>query len=272
MTVQYENDLVDRLPQTFSAIQEGISRQLHTGCQLYVSHAGSVVVDCGIGQSFPGQPMTADTINPWLSAGKPLTAAAILQQWERNRLGLDDPVSKFLPQFSVGGKERVTIRHLLTHTGGFRNVETGWPDVTWDETIRRICEATIEPNWIVGRTAGYHTSTSWFILGEILSCLSGYSYAEAMHRELFAPLGLVDTWAELTPAQKETYLHLIAAWKNNQVQEPVVAPKYRYLFITLDVHIIQARECAIKLFLFYGYFSTMIINNHLSTPPPPFLF
>ena len=190
-----------RLPKTLSVIREGIERKLHTGCQLYVSLQGTVVADVGIGQSSPGQPMTADTINLWLSAGKPLTAVAILQQWEQERLRLDDLVTRFIPEFAAGGKDRITIRHLLTHTGGFRNVETGWPEVHWDETIRRICATPIEEDWIVGRTAGYHTSTSWFVLGEILSRLTGRPFPEAIQFELFEPLGLMETWAAFTPGQ-----------------------------------------------------------------------
>jgi CubicO group peptidase (beta-lactamase class C family) len=199
--VSSENDMEQRLPQTLTLIREGIDRQLHWGCQLYISLRGSVIADVGIGHSAADQPMTADTVNPWLSSGKPLTAAAILQQWEKGRLRLDDRVSLFIPEFGCAGKEAVTIRHLLTHTGGFRNAETGWPDVPWEETIHRICQATVEPDWIVGRTAGYHTSSSWFILGEILSRLTGLSFDKAIHRELLEPLGLRATFAAINPVE-----------------------------------------------------------------------
>ena len=170
-----EIEFSERLPGTTAVFREGVDRQLHTGMQLYVSLQGKVIADGGIGVSAPDQPMTRETINPWLSAGKPLTVVAILQLWEQG----------------------ITIRHLLTHTGGFRNVETGWPDVPWEESIARICDSALEPDWIVGRTAGYHTATSWFILGEILSRLSGRSYAEAMRKELLDPLNLHETWVSL---------------------------------------------------------------------------
>ena len=76
-----EMELEQRLPQTFSVIREGLERQLHTGCQIYISLQGKVVADFGIGQASPAHPMTSETINLWLSSGKPLTAVAILQQW-----------------------------------------------------------------------------------------------------------------------------------------------------------------------------------------------
>ena len=200
-----ESDLVDRMPRTTRVIQEGVERQLHTGCQLYISLGGQVVADCGVGFSYPDHPMTADTINLWLSAGKPLTAAAILQQWERGRLGLDDRVTEWIPEFGIHGKEAITIRHILTHTCGFRMVETGWPDVSWDESILRICDAPLESDWVIGRTSGYHTTSSWFILGEILARIAGLSYSDAMKQVLFVPSGMLETTAVISESDYEKY-------------------------------------------------------------------
>ena len=196
-----ELEIEQQFPRTFAVIREGIDRQLHMGCQLYVSQQANIVADFAIGNSSVDCPMTTETINLWLSAGKPLTAVAILQQWEQGRLRLDDVVARFIPEFAVGGKDRVTIRHLLIHTCGFRNVDTGWPAVTWDESIRRICASPLDEDWIVGRTAGYHTTSSWFILGEILTRLTGRPYAEAIQFELCEPLGLLHTKAALTPEE-----------------------------------------------------------------------
>ncbi|HAW26618.1 MAG TPA: serine hydrolase, partial [Planctomycetaceae bacterium] len=66
-----------RLPATCQLILEGIENELHTGVQLYISQRGEIIADGGIGEARPGVPMTADTLNLWLSAGKPLTAMAI---------------------------------------------------------------------------------------------------------------------------------------------------------------------------------------------------
>jgi CubicO group peptidase (beta-lactamase class C family) len=205
-------DVQQLLPQTFSVIQTGIERQLHTSCQLFIQHAGKVVIDCGVGETSPGRPMTPQTINPWLSAGKPLTAVTICKLWERGELQLDDRVTRFLPEFASGGKEKITIRHVLTHTCGFRNVDTGWPEVSWGETVLRICDSPLEPDWVVGRTAGYHTSTSWFILGEILARITGVSYTEAMTKELFEPLEMFETWPALSAEQLNSHQDRLGAF------------------------------------------------------------
>jgi len=192
-------------PQAFAVFSEGVARGLHTGCQVYVSQDGRTLADTGLGESRPGVPMEADTMNLWLSAGKPLTAVAILQAWEQRLLRLDDPVIRYLPEFGQNGKQGITIRHLLTHTGGFRSVETGWPDVSWEESLRRICAAPLDPDAVVGRTAAYHTSSSWFVLGEILQRVDGHSYVDLMRDRILEPLRLSHTWTALPEALHAAY-------------------------------------------------------------------
>ena len=69
--------------------------------------------------------MDRDTIMLWLSSTKPIAAIAIAQLWEQEKLN-DDPVAKFIPEFGVNGKEPITIRQILTHTGGFRGLIGNW--------------------------------------------------------------------------------------------------------------------------------------------------
>lgn len=186
--------LAQSLPQADSVIQSGLRRGLHTGFQIYVSLAGEVISDTACGEARPGQPMTSDTILPWLSAGKPLTAVAILQLVERGLLELDTPVSSVIPEFAAAGKAAITLRHLLTHTAGFRNVESGWPHSSWTETVFRICAVPLEPGWEIGRTAGYLPSSSWYILGELITRFDGRPFSRYLREEICEPLGMIDTW------------------------------------------------------------------------------
>lgn len=184
----------DRLPLTSQRIMNGIENQLHTGVQIYVSMQGEVIADAGIGEARPSVPMTAETINLWLSAGKPLTAMAIARLAEEGKLKFDDRVTDFIPEFGTHGKELITLLHILNHTAGFRMVETGWPELNWDETIQRICAAPLEENWKIGKTAGYHVSSSWFILGEILQRITQQSYPNLMRELILEPLGMTKSW------------------------------------------------------------------------------
>lgn len=186
--------LEERLPLTSQRIGEGIESQLHTGMQIYVSLQGEVIADAGIGEARPGVPMTETTLNLWLSAGKPLTAMAIARLWEQGKLSIDDPVTRFIPEFGTLGKEPITLLHLLNHTAGFRPVETGWPDIEWEEIIQRICNSPLEANWQIGKTAGYHVTSSWFILGEILQRILNQPYSELIRELILEPLGMTESW------------------------------------------------------------------------------
>jgi len=141
-----------------------------------------------------------DAILPWLSAGKPIAAVAIAQLWEKGLLEPDDPVARHVPEFATRGKEIITIRHLLTHTAGIRwaRLEKG---LSWDQIIERICDAPIEPGWVVGEKAGYHAQTSWFLLGEIVRRLSGKAWEIYAKEKIFGPVRMVNS----SFAEEEAY-------------------------------------------------------------------
>lgn len=205
-----------RLPSTLAAIESGQTEGLHIGAQLYVSRRGEAIVDWCCGEARPGVTMAPDTLMLWLSAGKPLTAVAILQLCERGRCELDDPVAKHLPDFAAGGKQHVTIWHLLTHTCGFRWIETGGVEVSWDDVIARLCEAPLERDWTPGEKAGYHPSTSWYILGELVQRLSRQRLRDYVRREICEPLGMHDTWLGMTGEQFRAYGDRIGQMQNTE--------------------------------------------------------
>src|SRR5207253_1509810 len=100
------------LSHTTEILQRGIDEKLHAGAQLYVSRNFEPLADLGIGESRIGVPYTRDSISWWLSCSKPITAVAIAQLWEQNKLRLDDRVAKYVPEFAAGGKDAITIRHV----------------------------------------------------------------------------------------------------------------------------------------------------------------
>ena len=72
----------------------------------------------------------------------------------RKYITLDDPVARHVPEFAAGGKGAVTIRHLLTHTGGFRMLDVGFPREPWAAILARVCAARLEPRCVPGREEG----------------------------------------------------------------------------------------------------------------------
>src|SRR5262249_37324889 len=93
------------LPNAAEQIQRGIQYGLHVGAQLFVAHHGNVVADAAVGLARPDVPMHTDTLMIWMSACKPVAAIAVAQLWERDLLGLDDRVVRYIPEFGIKGKE-----------------------------------------------------------------------------------------------------------------------------------------------------------------------
>lgn len=195
------------MQQVRRLLEQGIAAGWHRGAQLEVRIAGSPPLSLCVGESRPGVAMTPETLLPWFSCTKPFTAVAIGQLVDRHRLAFDDPVAHHVPEFAAGGKEAVTLRHLLTHTGGFRSVQPSadvWR-LEWDELVARICASPLEPGWVPGERAGYHPVTGFHILGEVLQRVTGRSYTDYVTEEILEPLDLADSWMQLTEERYEAY-------------------------------------------------------------------
>jgi CubicO group peptidase (beta-lactamase class C family) len=161
----------------------------HDGAQCYVSRNGEVLLDTTIGESRPGRPLDPDDLMLLYSAGKPVTDVAVLQLWEQGKLGLDDRIADYVDGWGAG-KERCTIRHVLTHTGGFPNADARLfdADLPYDEVVARI--AASPARWEPGTDAAYHPSSGWKILGAVVERVDGRPIDRYVHDEVFDPLGI----------------------------------------------------------------------------------
>ena len=198
-----ESDSV--LPRTVAALERGRQAGLHAGAQFYVSVRGETLADFAMGEARPRVPMRTDTLTLWLSSGKPITAVAIAQLREQGRLDLDDHVGRFVPEFAQLGKEPITIRHVLTHTAGFREADRIPEDLNWDETIAQIRATRLEPGWTPGEKAGYQMFSSWFVLGEVISRIDGRTIDRYVREMIFEPLGMSDSWIGMPSDQFQSY-------------------------------------------------------------------
>jgi CubicO group peptidase (beta-lactamase class C family) len=224
------------LPRTARVVEDGLASGLHIGAQVYVERGGRVEADLAFGDARPGVPMERDTIMLWLSAGKPVAAVAIGQLWEQGQLELDDRVSRYLPAFSAHGKQAITIRHLLTHTAGFRALRLDWPGAPWDSILARIADARIEPGWVPGRTAGYHPASSWFVLGELIRVIDGRSYSAYVREEVFLPLGMDHCYVGMSEADLDRLGAQVGVLHRTERGEPSPHPYHRTIAGYLATH------------------------------------
>ena len=178
------------LPKTCAIIKAGLAEGQHLGAQLYVAQHGRVVADEAFGQARAGVAMQRDSAMLWFSAGKPVTAVAVGQLVERGRINWDTRVGEIIPEFSVAGKEGITVRHLLTHTAGLRNADRVEAVLSWEERTAQICALPSEPDWPPGARAGYHVQGSWHLLGEVVRRVSGQAVEVFVQENIFGPLAL----------------------------------------------------------------------------------
>lgn len=136
--------------------------------------------------------MTEDTIFDAASLTKVVACTpAVMLLVERGKLGLEDRLSKYLPEFTGGGKEDVTIRQLITHVSGLRPDISLKPDWTGsDEAIRLSCAEKL-PNQ-PGEKIVY-SDTGMILLGEVVRRISGQPLDQFVQTEVYGPLGMNDT-------------------------------------------------------------------------------
>jgi CubicO group peptidase (beta-lactamase class C family) len=184
-------DVPPDLTPVLDRLEAGRAAGWHQGAQVYVSRHGEVLLDTAIGESAPGRELRVDDLMLWYSSGKPLTTVAVLQLWEQGRLGLDDLVADHVDGWG-NGKERATIRHLLTHTGGFPMAgdPTFDVDMSLDEAV--AVTAGWPAAWEPGTKAGYHPASGWRVLGAIVERIDGRRVDRYVHDEIVMPLGLAD--------------------------------------------------------------------------------
>nr|AKA59392.1 beta-lactamase [uncultured bacterium AB_162] len=195
---------LDRLPLTAKVIGEMVgSEKPYLGAQIYVSHRGAAVADSATGEAKQGVAMTPDTMVNWLCCSKVATAIAVAQLWEEGALDIDRPVREAIPEFATGGKEEVTARHLLTHTGGFVAdplTARYFPRLMeWEEAVQIACEVEIAPGARPGRTTTYSVCTGFVVLGELIRRITGSPPEEVIEEGVFRPLGMESSSFTLPP-------------------------------------------------------------------------
>ncbi|MGE3615488.1 MAG: serine hydrolase domain-containing protein [Gemmatimonadales bacterium] len=140
----------------------------------------------------------AETIYRIGSLTKQFTATAIMQLVEAGKIGLDEDVKKYLPDYPTQGN-RVTIRHLLTHTSGIKSY-TGIGPQFWNEASR--LDLTDDQMLALFKDLPFdfkpgerylYNNSAFYLLGVIIGKVAGIPYRQYVRDKLFAPLGLTAT-------------------------------------------------------------------------------
>ena len=179
--------------------------RLFPGAALAVYLDGRLALDLagGFADTQRGETVGPGTLFPLFSGTKPFAAVALWQQIERGRLDLDEPVAAHWPAFGTNGKDRVLVRHLLSHRGGFPTTPQAltpdrWGD--WEAATAAIAAMPLDHE--PGTVSAYHFLTQHWVVAELVRRLDGRLYGDYLRAEITGPLGLVDTYVGL-PVESE---------------------------------------------------------------------
>ena len=176
-------------------VAEGLRRKLMPGAVVLIARQERVVFLKAYG-SRAVQPavekMTTDTMFDMASITKPVaTATSVMKLIEQGELGLDDPVSKYIPEFSANGKDKVTIRQLLTHQAGLipdnsiRDYKDGPA-----KAFERIYNLKF---YVPPATKFAYTDVGFILLADLVKRVSGQDVHAFSKANVFGPLGMTET-------------------------------------------------------------------------------
>jgi CubicO group peptidase (beta-lactamase class C family) len=168
------------------------------GLQVAVYLHGELVTDAarGVADWETGRTVDSETLFTVFSATKGVAATALHIAAERGLLAYDRPVADYWPEFGAAGKERTTMRHVLTHAAGVPCM----PDCTaeqmcdWAWMCRSI--ASMAPTWEPGTKHGYHAYTFGWLVGELVvrTDPAQRPFGQWLQEEICQPLGIDSLW------------------------------------------------------------------------------
>ncbi len=146
------------------------------------------------------QPLTEDSIFQLASVTKQFTAAAVMLAVRQGLLGLDDEITMYFPEIPYPG---VTVRHLLSHTGGVPDYfdDADWFIKRWeeekrvpsnDEILRFLRETKAKPYFAPGEGLHY-SNTGYNLLALLVERRSGVPFEDFLRQNIFEPAGMSNT-------------------------------------------------------------------------------
>jgi len=218
----------ERLNRIDAMCKDAVQKGDLPGIVVLVARNGKIVLNqaYGMADNASGRAMKTDDIFRIASQTKALTSTAVMMLWEEGKFQLDDPISKYIPEFKNTGvlesfryqdttfttkapDKEITIRHLLSHTSGI-----GYGMIDGDERFKLIYKkamitdaftakpiilsenikklATMPLHHNPGEKFTY--SEGLDVLGYLIEIVSGMPFDQFMRKRILDPLGMNDTW------------------------------------------------------------------------------
>ena len=233
------------------AVQAAVDDGVIPGAVVYVSRRDSVLMFEALGRADADRAMTTDTLFAIASMTKPITSVAVMMLVEDGRIRLDDPLSRYLPEFAdvrvldaqTGAlsepRRKVTIRDLLTHTSGIayglnppESLKAAFEaarladglnpeDPTLAENTKRVARIPLAHEPGAAWTYGMNTD----VLGRVIEVASGQPFDRFLAERIFGPLEMTDTAFRVPPEKAGRLAALYTPGDDGRVHELDADPK-----------------------------------------------
>lgn len=244
----------NRIDRIDAMLQQAIDDNQIPGAVALIARNGKIVYHQALGTANEnGDKLEMDAIFRIASQTKAITSTAVMMLWEEGRFRLDDPISKYIPEFGEArildafnendstytakrAEDQITIRDLITHTSGlgygvidgderFKKIYAKaritdlftTENISIEESVKKLAKLPLHHN--PGEKFTY--SEGLDVLGYFIEIVSGMPFDEFLRKRIFDPLGMDDTWFYL-PGEKHGRLVAVqhkkdGKWKNYPV-------------------------------------------------------
>lgn len=243
----------ERLARIDAMCREAVKEGQIPGLVALVARKGTIVYYKAFGRADneSGRALKRDDIFRIASQTKAITSTAVMMLWEEGKFRLDDPISKYIPEFKnaqvldtlyENGKyltkpaeKEITIRHLITHTSGvgygvidgderFKKIydQAGITDlfttenISIEESVKKLAKLPLHHN--PGERFTY--SEGLDVLGYFIEIVSGIPLDEFFKTRIFDPLGMDDTWFYLPKSKHNRLVSIQKKENNNWIKYP----------------------------------------------------
>src|ERR1700694_2283237 len=211
-----------------TAIDQLVDSGAERGIQVAVYKRGELVADAvaGIADPATGRPVESGTVFYNFSIGKAAASTVAHILVDRGLFGYDTPVVDLWPEFGAHGKEKVTVRHVLSHSAGVPAIPltTTMEDLCdWDKMCAAVADSELW--WEPGTKVGYHAYTSGYLVGEIVRRPTGKPISQVLLDEVSGPLGVAEElYFGMPPSEQHRLARLEEAEQSHTGPMPEMPP------------------------------------------------
>ena len=191
------HQVADRFFETFLRPQQG-------GGAVAAYFQGELVLDVWAGWAAPDRRWAHDTVALSFSTGKGVASTVLHRLADRGQVDYDESVATYWPEFAGAGKERITVRELMSHRAGLHKVRGLVPGrfglLETEKVATALAAARPDPRRFEG--PGYHAVTYGTLVAEVVSRVTGKSFTEVLREEVVEPLGVEEFWFHVPEDQR----------------------------------------------------------------------